>query len=173
MSLSIVLGYQSQKNVPGHLLIQLYTQSNFSDFKVYQEMLGPPWWYSGWKLTCQWGDTGLIPDPGRFHMPQSNYACAPQLLSPNSRADEPQLWSLHAATTEARGPRACASQQENPLQWEAHALQQRVVPARCTSRKPMQSNEDPAQPKINKILKKGKKCWIPLLYTMNHQPVIA
>ena len=50
------------------------------------------------------GDTGSIPDPGRSHMPRSNYACEPQLLSP------------HATTTEARAPRARAPQQEKPRQ---------------------------------------------------------
>ena len=34
---------------------------------------------------------GLIPDPGRSHMPRSNYAHAPQLLGPHSRAWELQL----------------------------------------------------------------------------------
>ena len=62
------------------------------------------------------GDMGLIPGPGRFHMPRSNYARAPQLLSP------------HAATAEARAPRAHAPQQEKPPWWEAHAPQQRVAP---------------------------------------------
>ena len=50
------------------------------------------------------GDTGLIPGPGRPNMLQSNLACAPQLLSPCSRAKEPQLLSPHAVTTEARMP---------------------------------------------------------------------
>ena len=27
-------------------------------------------------------DTGLIPGPGRFHMPQGNEACVPQILKP-------------------------------------------------------------------------------------------
>ena len=47
---------------------------------------------------------GSIPVPGRSHMPRSNQACAPQLLSPC------------AATTEAHVPRAGALQQEKPLQ---------------------------------------------------------
>lgn len=38
------------------------------------------------------GDTGSVPGPGRFHMPWSNSAHAPQLVS------------LGAATTEARAP---------------------------------------------------------------------
>ena len=64
------------------------------------------------------GDTGSSPGPGRSHMPQSNEACAPQLLS------------LRATTTEAREPRARAPQQEKPPQGEAHAPQQSVAPAR-------------------------------------------
>ena len=58
------------------------------------------------------GDTGSTPGPGRFHMPQSNKACVPQLLSLHSRACEPQLLSLCATTTEARVPIACALQQK-------------------------------------------------------------
>ena len=34
------------------------------------------------------GDTGSVPDQGRFHMLQSNSACAPQLLSPSAAARE-------------------------------------------------------------------------------------
>ena len=37
------------------------------------------------------GDTGSSPGPGRSHMPRSNYARGPQLLSLRSRAREPQL----------------------------------------------------------------------------------
>ena len=36
-------------------------------------------------------DTGSSPGPGRSHMPRSNEARAPQLLSLHSRAREPQL----------------------------------------------------------------------------------
>ena len=62
------------------------------------------------------GDTGLSPGPGRPHMPRSNSARAPQLLSLRSRAREPQLLSPRATTTEAHTPRARAPQQEKPLQ---------------------------------------------------------
>ena len=52
-------------------------------------------------------DTGSIPGLGRSHIPQSNSACAPQLLRPaHFRAHEPQLLSLHATTAEACAPRA-------------------------------------------------------------------
>ena len=76
------------------------------------------------------GDTGSGPGPGRSHMPQSNQARAPQLLSLRSRAREPQLLSPRATTTEALAPRARAPQQEKPPQWEARAPQWRVAPAR-------------------------------------------
>ena len=62
------------------------------------------------------GDTGSSPGPGRCHMPRSNSARAPQLLSLRSRAREPQLLSPRATTTEARAPRARAPQQEKPPQ---------------------------------------------------------
>ena len=50
------------------------------------------------------GDTGLIPDPGGFHMLWINKACAAQLLSP------------HIATTDAHSPGARGLQQEKPPQ---------------------------------------------------------
>ena len=77
------------------------------------------------------GDTGLGPCPGGSHMPWSNWARVPQLLSLCSRACEPQLLSPRATTTEAHAPRAHAPEQEKPLQWEARAQQWRVAPARC------------------------------------------
>ena len=67
-------------------------------------------------LSANAGDMDSSPGPGRSHMLQSNYAHLPQLLSLHSKAREPQLLSLHATTTEAPAPRACALQQEKPLQ---------------------------------------------------------
>ena len=79
------------------------------------------------------------------------WACA---LEPASH----DCWGLHATTTEARVPRACAPQQEEPPQWEARTPQWRVGPSHRNWRKPACSNEDPTQPKINKfILKISKK----------------
>ena len=52
-------------------------------------------------LPANAGDTGSSPGLGRSHMPQSNWAREPQLLSL-------RVWSLCAATREAtivRGPR--------------------------------------------------------------------
>ena len=67
-------------------------------------------------LPANAGDMGLSPGLGRSHMPRSNLARAPQLLSLCSRARELQLLRLHATTTEARMPRARALQQEKPPQ---------------------------------------------------------
>ena len=67
-------------------------------------------------LPANAGDTGSSPGPGRSHMPWSNWAHAPQLLSLRSRARKAQLLSLCATPTEARVPRAHAPQQEKPPQ---------------------------------------------------------
>ena len=67
------------------------------------------------------GDRGSIPGPRRFHMPQSSWACAPQLLSPHSKACEPQLMKLTLY-------RACAPQQEMSSRWKPHTLQRRGAP---------------------------------------------
>ena len=82
-------------------------------------------------------NTGLIPEPGRFHVPQSNKAHAPQPLNLCCRARETQLLKPTCS-------RACAPQQKKPLQWEAHA---------ATREKATWSTEDPAQPKTNKQIK--------------------
>ena len=74
------------------------------------------------------GYTGSSPGRGIPHVPRSNKACVPQLLSLHSRAREPQLLSTRARTTEACVPRAHVPQQEKPQQWEAHTPQQRVAP---------------------------------------------
>ena len=67
-------------------------------------------------LPANAGDTGSSPGPGTSHMPWSNYAHAPQLVSLRSRAHKPQLLSPCATTTEVSAPRARAPQQEKPLQ---------------------------------------------------------
>ena len=59
------------------------------------------------------GDTTLIPDPGRSHIPRNNQAHIPQLLSLCPRAHTPQL-------LKPTHPGAHALQQDKPLQWEAH-----------------------------------------------------
>ena len=79
-------------------------------------------------LPANAGDTGLMPGLGRWHLPQSNSARAPQLLSLCSRAWELQPLSPRAAPPEARTPRARALQQRKSL--PVHH-DYRVAPARC------------------------------------------
>ena len=70
---------------------------------------GLPWWRSGESLPANAGDTGSRPDLGRSHMPRSNWAREPQLLSL-------RVWSLCSATREAtivRGP--CTAMKSGPL----------------------------------------------------------
>ena len=57
-------------------------------------------------LPANAGDMGSSPGLGRFHMPRSNKARVPQLLSLHSRARRLQLLSPRATTTEAHMPRA-------------------------------------------------------------------
>ena len=58
-------------------------------------------------LPANAGDMGLMPAPGRFHMPWSNSACAPQqeMRSPCTATEQPPL----AATRES--PRAATKTQ--------------------------------------------------------------
>ena len=81
------------------------------------------------------GDMDLSRGPGRSHMPQSNEACAPQLLSLRSRACEPQLLKP-------------APQPLNPARLETVFRNKR---SHCNE-KPAHHNEDPMQPKINKLI---------------------
>ena len=113
------------------------TRHNFSNVKSsFEKVQGFPGGAVVESPPAGAGDTGSSPDPGGSHMPRSNWARVPQLLSLRSRAFEPQLLSPSAATTEAR-----ALQQEKLPQWEA----------------PARSNEDPTQPKLKKFKKKKKK----------------
>ena len=99
------------------------------------------------------GDMGSSPGLGRSHMPWSNGARAPQLLSLRSGAHEPQLLSLSATTTEARTPRARALQRERPPNEKSAHCSEGWPLLATTREKPAHSNEDPRQPKIkiNKI----------------------
>lgn len=66
--------------------------------------------------------------------------------------------SPRVATTEACAPRAYALQQEKSLQRDAHAPEG-VTPTCHHQKKPVQSNEDPAQPKVNDFLK-NRECQL-------------
>ena len=85
-------------------------------------------------LPANAGDTGSCPGLGRSHMPRSNWAREPQLLSL-------RVWSLCSATREAtieRGPRtAMKSGPRTAMKSGPHLPQLEKVLART---------EDPAQP---------------------------
>ena len=81
-------------------------------------------------------DIGSISGPGRFHMPWSNEACAPQLRAHSLQLLDPWAYSL------------CSATREKTPQWEVHAQQPRVAPAHRNYRKPTRSSKDPVQPKI-------------------------
>ena len=53
------------------------------------------------KLPANAGDTGSIPDLGRFYIARSNKAHVPHLLAPIRTAWEPQLLSPPASVAEA------------------------------------------------------------------------
>ena len=94
------------------------------------------------KLPANAGATRSIPGLGRFHMPQSNPAPWPQLLSPCTRAWELQLLKAMAlelilATGEVTAMRSLVT----PMKSSPHSLQ---------LEKSLHSNEDSSQPKINK-----------------------
>ena len=76
-------------------------------------------------------DTGLIPGPGSSHMPRSNLASVPKLLSLCSRAQDCNVWVHVLQLLKPTGPRACALPQERLSQWEAQATQWRVALDRC------------------------------------------
>ena len=83
--------------------------TNFGKLRRKEVSVGFPGGSVVKNLPANAGDTGSIPDPGRFHTPRSKEACVPQLLSPCSRAWEPQLMK-------PTHPRAHTLQQEKPPQ---------------------------------------------------------
>ena len=90
------------------------------------------------------GDTSSIPGPGRFHMPWGNKACLPQLLKPVC-------------------PRACALQEEKPLEWEAHTPQQESRPRSLQLEKSCTQQQRPSAVKIIFFFKRYMQ---PLSYIM-------
>ena len=65
------------------------------------QLSGLPWWLCSKESDCQCMDMGLIPHPGRSHMP----------TKPCATTTEPAFQNPGAATTESHEPRACAPQQ--------------------------------------------------------------
>ena len=84
------------------------TDINRKKNSIKTQLSGLPWWRSVENLPANAGDTGSSPGLGRSHMPWSNWACEPQLLSLC-------VWSLCSATKEAaivRGP--CTAMKSGP-----------------------------------------------------------
>ena len=99
-------------------------------------------------LPANAGDTGSSPGLGRSHMPRSNWAREPQLLSL-------RVWSLCSATREAttvRGPRTAMKSGPRLPQLE-EALAQKQRPNTAKKKKKLKKKKDftscEAQP-INK-----------------------
>ena len=124
--------------------LSVLRHNNIEIRTINKSTLGIPWWLSG-SPPANAGDTVSIPDPGGSHMPQSNQACVPQLLSlsvePRShnhrspRALEPVLCNEKPPQSEALTPK---------LEGSSRSLQLEKSP--CCS-------EDPVQPKIKNIYK--------------------
>ena len=98
-----------------------FNKKNFfkDDSKIL--MLGFPGGTVVENLPANAGDTGSSPGLGRSHMPQSNWAREPQLLSL-------RLWSLCSATREAtivRGPRTAMKSDPRLPQLEKALTQKR------------------------------------------------
>ena len=107
---------QDQQNGDIYLMVGFIIQFS-SMFKI----LHNPWGFPGGSvvknLPANAGDTGLIPGPGRSHVPWSNQAQVPQLLSLCSRAQEPRLLSPRVTTTEAHMPYSpcCATREATSM----------------------------------------------------------
>ena len=112
-----------------------------------------PWWLSGEESAYLCRRRGLDPWSGKSPL-------ASDQLSPCATTIKPVLESLAAAATEPTccncgrptHPRAHALQKEGPLQWETLILQLQSSPRSPQLEKSPHSNEDPAQPEINKMI---------------------
>ena len=67
------------------------------------------------------GDTGLIPEPGRPHMPRSKQAPASQLLSLCSRAHKPRVTTTDPCTPESVHPALCNQRQAHAATKTQHS----------------------------------------------------
>lgn len=91
LCLKSVVSWASQLHVFDHLFIQ-------------QVVSGLPWWSNGSDSACQCKGQGLIPAPGRVHVPRSSRACV-ALLSPHAKACAPQREKPPRSETSAAAAR--------------------------------------------------------------------
>ena len=98
---------------------------------------GLPWWRNGWGSACQCRGRGFEPWSGKI--PHAAEQLGPWATAAEPARLEPVLRNKRGRDSEARAPR-----------W-------RVAPACRNWRKPSHRNEDPTQPKINKLINKNLK----------------
>ena len=109
--------YMKVANCTGHAVQNLAFLSSF----FLKEISGFPGGTVVESLPANAGDTGSSPGLGRSHMPRSNWAREPQLLSP-------RIWSLCSATREATivtGPRTAMKSGPHSPQLEKSLAQKR------------------------------------------------
>ena len=106
------------------------------------------WRLHGKESVCQCRKYGFDPWSGKIPH-------ATEQLSSYTTTIELELWSPGTTATEAHVPRACALQQEKPLQREAPTLQLESSPYSPQLEKSLHSNEDPTQSIIK--LRNAKK----------------
>lgn len=122
---------------------------------------GLRWWLGGDSL-CQFRRRGFDPWPGRSHLLGAAKPVA-TATEPVFSGSEPQQLSPSAPTTEARVPKARASQEKPPHHTE------RVAPLPQLEKSLLQ-NEDPVQPWTNQKCFK-KRNAVPLsVCTSDHLP---
>ena len=108
----------------------------------------PPWWSSGKKKKKKsaFQFRGWELDPWSWNIP-----CAMEQLSP------------YTVTSEACVPRACAPQQEKPLQWEAHAPRLESSPCWPQVEKAQAKQQRPRADKMQEVVKSWEpqgKGWL-------------
>ena len=158
--------YHATAYVDGSILIVLNTYS--SSLKVVQNWIdGLPWWLSV-EESANNVETQVRSLVGED--PTCCETAKPRCHSYRACALEPRscnCWAHMLQLPKHKHPRACNLQQEEPLQWEACVPQQESPPLDATRENPL-SNEDPAQPKINRTFKKiSFKNWIHVSNSIN------
>ena len=161
-TIRVVASMAEQKNPPLSFSHEHTITTTTGRTSIYENNIktcrGLPWWYNGWKSTCRCRRHGFHPQSRKIpHAVEQLRLCVTttgaHALGPTGHK-EPLChshWSLSAAASEARAPRACARQQKEPPQGDACIPRGTAAPVHCSQRKPGHNSEDPAQPKINKF----------------------
>ena len=106
---------------------------------------GPLWWLSEKESTCQCRRPGGDLWPGKIPQDLPWEVRGPQLLSLGSRAGSCNHWAHVPQLLKPVCPRACALKPENPLEWEAYALQIESSPPVPQLEKKPQQQQRPTQ----------------------------